>query len=134
MIVDTSAIVAILQGEPQSEDLARSILAESARMSAGSYVELMCVLARSREPATSRRADRLLQTLGVDVVPVSVEDAHLAAEAYRIYGRGSGHAAALNHGDTFAYALAVSSNEPLLFTGADFAQTDVQVAPIRPLS
>ena len=101
---------------------------ESTRMSAGSYVELMCVLARSQDPAASRRADRLLAALGIDVIPVSVDQARLAAEAYRVYGRGSGHPAGLNFGDTFAYALAVSENESLLFTGDDFSATDVLVA------
>jgi ribonuclease VapC len=97
-------------------------------MSAGSYVELMCVLARSQDPAATRRADRLLQTLGIEVIPVSVEQARLAGEAYRVYGRGSGHPAGLNFGDTFAYALAVSENQPLLFVGQDFSATDVLVA------
>lgn len=128
MIVDTSALVAILKGEEDAEVLARRILGQNTRMSAGSYVELMCVLARSQDPAASRRADRLLAALGLDVIPVSVDQARLAAEAYRVYGRGSGHPAGLNFGDTFAYALAVSQNEPLLFTGDDFSATDVLVA------
>lgn len=128
MIVDTSAVVAILRGEDDSEALARRILAHRAWMSAGSYVELMCVLARSQDPAATRRADRLLQTLGIEVIPVSVEQARLAGEAYRVYGRGSGHPARLNYGDTFAYALAVSENEPLLFVGHDFSATDVLAA------
>lgn len=128
MIVDTSAVVAILKAEEGYESLARNILGQRARMSAANYVELMCVLSASREPATSRRADQLLESLGIDVVPVSVEQARIAAEAYRAYGRGSGHPAGLNYGDTFAYALAVERNEPLLFTGRDFAATDVLVA------
>ncbi len=126
MIVDTSAVVAIIKGEGRGEDLARAILAEKASMSAGSYVELMCVMARSQEPAAMRRADQLLALLGIEVVPVSVEQARLAAQAYRVYSRGTGHAAGLNYGDTFAYALAVDANEPLLFVGTDFAHTDVQ--------
>lgn len=128
MIVDTSAVVAVLKGEDGAREIARLILAEQARMSAASYVELMCVLARSAEPATGRRGDQLLKALGIEIVPVSVDQAQLAAEAYRAYGRGSGHAAGLNYGDTFVYALAVSCNEPLLFTGTDFAATDVLVA------
>lgn len=128
MIVDTSALVAILKGEQEGDDLARTILAGQASMSAGSYVEFMCVMARSQEPAAMRRVDQLLGMLGIDVLPVSVEQARIAAEAYRVYGRGTGHAAGLNYGDTFAYALAVESNEPLLFVGPDFARTDVRVA------
>ena len=69
----------------------RRILAHRAWMSAGGYVELMCVLARSQDPAATRRADRLPQTLGIEVIPVSVEQSRLAGEAYRVYGRGSGH-------------------------------------------
>ena len=83
---------------------------------------------RSQDPAATRRADRLLQTLGIEVIPVSVEQSRLAGEAYRVYGRGSGHPAGLNFGDTFAYALAVSENQPLLFVGQDFSATDVLVA------
>lgn len=128
MIVDTSAVVAILKDEEDSEALALRILAQRARMSAGSHVELMCVLARSQDPAAARRADRLLEVLEIEVVPVSAEQARLAGEAYRVYGRGSGHPAGLNFGDTFAYALAVSGNEPLLFVGHDFSATDVLVA------
>lgn len=125
MIVDTSAVVSILKAEEGYEELARAILREKSQMSAASYVELMCVLSTSREPATARRADQLLVVLGIEVLPVSVDQARIAAEAYRAYGRGSGHPAGLNYGDTFAYALAVERNEPLLFTGTDFAATDV---------
>lgn len=128
MIVDTSALVAILKGEEDAEDLARRILGQNTQMSAGSYVELMCVLARAQDPAAIRRADRLLEALGIEVIAMSVDQARLAAEAYRVYGRGSGHPAGLNFGDTFAYALAVSQNESLLFTGDDFSATDVRVA------
>ena len=130
MIIDTSALVAILKGELNAEALARTILAAESRMSAGNYTELMCVMARSQEPAASRRVDQLLATLGIEVLPVSVTQARLAGEAYRVYGRGTGHPAALNYGDTFAYALAVDLNEQLLFVGTDFPQTDVRVAQI----
>ncbi|HNL51709.1 MAG: type II toxin-antitoxin system VapC family toxin [Candidatus Nanopelagicales bacterium] len=130
MIVDTSALVAVLKGEQHAEALARTILVEDSRMSAGSYTELMCVMARSREPAASRRVDQFLAALGIEVLPVSVAQARLAGEAYRVYGRGTGHPAALNYGDTFAYALAIDLDEPLLFVGTDFAQTDVRVAQV----
>ena len=132
MIIDTSALVAIVKGEQEGADIARTVLADRARMSAGSLVELMCVLARSREPSTPRRAEQLLEALSIEVVPVTFEQARLAGEAYRIYGRGTGHAAGLNYGDTFSYALAIDLNEPLLFVGTDFAQTDVRVAQILP--
>jgi ribonuclease VapC len=128
VIVDTSCVVAILMNESGSDELARRILHEDSSMSAASYVELMCVLARSKEPATALRADRLLEALGIAVVPVTTEQARIAAQAYRVFGRGTGHPAALNFGDVFAYALAVATNEALLFAGEDFAATDVLVA------
>ena len=131
MIIDTSVLVAILKGEQGAENLARTILNDHARMSAGSLVEMMCVLARSREPSTPRRAEQLLEVLSIEVMPVSIDQARLAGAAYRTYGRGTGHAAGLNYGDTFSYALAIDLNEPLLFVGTDFAATDVRVAQVR---
>lgn len=97
MIVDTSVLVAIIKDESNSAELARVILAQDRpRMSAASYVELMCVLARLGGPAADRRGDQLLAALGVEIVEVSVEQARLAAEAYRVFGKGSGHRAGLN--------------------------------------
>ena len=126
MIVDTSVLVAIIKDESNSAELARVILAQDRpQMSAASYVEFMCVLARLGGPAADRRGDQLLAALGVEIVEVSVEQARLAAEAYRVFGKGSGHRAGLNFSDTFAYALAVSNGEPLLFVGDDFRHTDV---------
>ena len=126
MIVDTSVLVAIIKDESNSAELARVILAQDRpQMSAASYVEFMCVLARLGGPAADRRGDQLLAALGVEIVEVSVEQARLAAEAYRVFGKGSGHRAGLNFSDTFAYILAVSCGEPLLFVGDDFRHTDV---------
>jgi ribonuclease VapC len=94
-------------------------------MSAASYLEASIVADRSDDPRASREFDRLIRELGIDIVPVTAEQAIIAREAYRDFGEGSGHAAALNFGDCFAYALAKDRNETLLYKGDDFSQTDV---------
>lgn len=130
MVVDTSALVAVLRAEPPAEALVRAMAAAAnLRLSAASYVELGAVIDGSRDPVASRRVDELLALLDVTIEPVTVAQARLARDAYRDFGRGSGHPAGLNHGDCFAYALAKASGEPLLFLGGDFARTDVAVAP-----
>lgn len=129
MIVDTSAVVAILLGEPHAEALARTVLrAPRARMSAATFVELSAVVAQRGAPQQRRRVEHLLDRLGVEVVALTPEHARLAAEAYREFGRGSGHPARLNLGDCFSYALASALDEPLLFVGDDFARTDLRAA------
>ena len=82
----------------------------------------------SRDPVARRRFDDLLREAGISVEPVTEEQARLAREAYRDFGRGSGHPAKLNFGDCFAYALAKAMDEPLLFKGEDFSRTDVASA------
>jgi ribonuclease VapC len=129
VILDTSAVIAIVAGEPTRAALLDAL--DSARdigMSAATRVELAVVLARSRAPEEARRAERLLATLGVETLPFDEEQARIAADAYRIFGRGTGHRAGLNYGDCFAYALAIARDEPLLFVGDDFQHTDVRVA------
>ena len=129
MVIDTSAIIAILRAEPEAPRLAARIeRAVARRISAASYVEIGAVMDGSRDPIVSRRMDELLDAIGAIVEPVSVEQAKVARSAYRDFGRGSGHAASLNYGDCFSYALAKVLNEPLLFKGDDFSKTDVQVA------
>ncbi|MDQ0424847.1 type II toxin-antitoxin system VapC family toxin [Cellulomonas iranensis] len=129
MIVDTSAVVAILLGEPHAEALARTALsAPHARMSAATFVELSAVVAQRDAPQQRRRVEHVLDRLGVEVVALTPEHARLAAEAYREFGRGSGHPARLNLGDCFSYALASALDEPLLFVGDDFARTDLRPA------
>ena len=129
MIVDTSALIAILKEEPEA---ARFIeLIDSAlhcRISAANYVETAVVVDGNRDPIMSRRLDTFLQEAGVEIRPVTVEQARLAREAYRDYGKGSGHPARLNFGDCFAYALARDTGEPLLFKGDDFRHTEVTPA------
>ena len=130
MIVDSSAIVAVLEGEPEAERLLRALVdAESVRMSAATYVECAVVVDRRASAATRRRFDELLQTLGVEVVPLTVEHALLAREAYRDFGRGTGSRARLTLGDCYSYALAAHAGEPLLFVGDDFTHTDLVAAP-----
>jgi len=127
MIVDTSAIMAILLAEPERESLVRAIAgSDRPRMSAASYVECGLVVDAVGDPVLSSRLDQLLEALGVAIEPVTVEQARLARDAGRAYGRGSGHPARLNFGDCFTYALARSTGEPLLFKGEDFARTDLR--------
>lgn len=126
MIVDTSAVVAVIKAEPGWEEIdAKLADASTPRMSAGTYQELAIVVDRAGDAALARRLDRLLESWGVVIEPVTAELARLARAAYRDYGRGSGHAARLNFGDCFAYALASHRGEPLLFVGDDFSATDL---------
>lgn len=130
MIVDTSALIAILHDEPDAAAFAR-IMVETAAplaMPAGSYLETAIVADRARDPVVSRRLDQLIAMLGIEILPVTPEQAMLARDAYRDFGRGSGHPAQLNFGDCFAYALARETNRPLLFKGDDFAATDLTPA------
>ncbi len=128
MIIDTSAIVAILRDEHEARRFAEAIEAASVRrISAATYVEIGAVIDGARDPVASRLVDELLATAGIVIEPVTVAQARVARDAYRDFGKGSGHAAGLNYGDCFAYALAVATGEPLLFKGDDFSRTDVGV-------
>ncbi|MCA1941869.1 MAG: type II toxin-antitoxin system VapC family toxin [Caenispirillum bisanense] len=127
MIVDTSALVAILQGEDDAVALMGAIVAAPVRfMSAASYLELGIVIDKLRDPEFSGLVDHLLTRARIEIAPVTTDQARLAREAYRRYGRGSGHPARLNFGDCFAYALAKDRDMPLLFKGDDFSHTDVR--------
>ncbi len=129
MIVDSSAVVAILFAETERERLVVAVLAApSALMSAATYVECGAVIDSRRDPVLSRRLDELLDALSVEVVAVTPDDAALAREAYRDFGRGSGHPAGLDFGDCFPYALATRLDEELLFKGEDFSHTNVRAA------
>jgi ribonuclease VapC len=126
MIVDTSALVAILRDEPDAPSYAEAIKSASERrLSAANYFEAAVVIDGSRDPIASRRFDELVATAQLIVEPVTREQAQIAREAYRDFGRGSGHPAQLNFGDCFAYALAKVRAEPLLYKGNDFARTDL---------
>jgi len=129
MIVDTSALIAILRDEQDAMTYARAIAsAPIRRVSAATYVETAAVIDGSRDPIASRRFDDLLREARFVIEPVTEAQAHIAREAYRDFGRGSGHPARLNLGDCFAYALAKATNEPLLFKGDDFTRTDITSA------
>ena len=124
MVVDTSVLVAILLREPEANQfLERFAGGWEAVMSAASYVEL-AIVARSRGAAGRAVVDELIEQLAITILPVTVGQARLAADAYGRYGRGR-HPARLNYGDCFAYALAQERGEPLLFKGGDFARTDL---------
>jgi ribonuclease VapC len=129
MILDTSALVAILVKEQEASAFAKALEeADELRLSAGSYLELATVIDGRRNPALSRRLDDFLAEADVVIEPVTERQARIAREAYRDFGKGSGHPAGLNFGDCFAYALAKDKGEPLLFKGSNFRHTDVRPA------
>lgn len=126
MIVDTSALIAILRDESDAKTFAVAIAgADRRRLSAANYVETAIVIDGSRNPIASRHFDDLLREAEIVIEPVTEEQARIAREAYRDFGRGSGHPAGLNFGDCFAYALAKALREPLLFKGDDFGRTGI---------
>jgi len=129
MIVDTSALVAILKREPGWEIIAETLdSAHSSRISASSYVELSIVVDRWKDASASGRIDELLERFHISVEPFTAEQARIARQAYRDYGKGTGHPAKLNFGDCFSYALARDQREPILFNGDDFVHTDLRSA------
>ncbi len=129
MIVDTSALIAVLRGEEDAVVYAQAIAnADVGRISAATYVETAAVIDINRDPIASRRFDDLLREARLVVEPVTEAQARIAREAYRDFGRGSGHPARLNFGDCFAYALARAMDEPLLFKGDDFVHTGISPA------
>lgn len=129
MIVDTSAVIAILRAEPEAVAFAKAIAgARVRRISAMNYVETAAVIDGSRDPIASRRLDELMREAELSIEAVTEAQARIAREAYRDFGKGSGHRAALNLGDCFSYALAKATGEPLLFKGDDFRHTDLAAA------
>lgn len=129
MIIDTSALIAILRAEPDAAVFAHAIEAASVRrMSAANLLEAAIVIDSSRDPVASRRFDELVQTARIRVEPVTEDQARIARAAYRDFGKGSGHPAGLNFGDCLAYALARDLDEPLLFKDKDFIHTDIAPA------
>src|SRR5437879_11642812 len=130
MIVDASAIIAILGAEHDARLFAEA-MAESLdlRVSAATYFEAGIVLDSRRDVALSRSLDDFIRNTRIVVEPVTAEQAHIAREAYRDFGKGR-HRAGLNFGDCFAYALAKDKGETLLFKGEDFRRTDVEVAEV----
>jgi ribonuclease VapC len=128
MIVDTSAILAILFSESDAEAYARAIdEADSCRISAANFVEAAIVVEAQTRNEGSRQFDAFMRRAGIFIEPVTEEQAHVARQEYTDFGKGR-HAASLNFGDCFAYALAKLTREPLLFKGDDFAMTDIASA------
>lgn len=126
MIIDTSALLAILFDEPEAEVCANAIqVASTRRISAANFLEAAVVLEHRRDPVASRRLDDLLREAAVIIEPFDAMQALIAREAYRDFGKRSGHPAQLNYGDCFAYALARHRGEALLFKGNDFIHTDI---------
>jgi ribonuclease VapC len=129
MVIDTSAVLAILQDEPERRRFAESIeAADTTCMSAATWVESSIVIEARYGSDGLRDFDRLMERIAVEIVPVDLEQARAAREAFRRFGKGR-HPAGLNFGDCFSYALARMLGEPLLFKGTDFSQKDLVKTP-----
>jgi ribonuclease VapC len=129
MIVDSSALIAILRREPEAATFTR-ILDETDELScsAATYFETAIVVDSRRDPIANLTLDDLITRAGITIEPFTAKHAQIARQAYRDYGKGSGHPANLNFGDCFAYALARDKREPLLYKGDDFRHTDLRSA------
>lgn len=128
MVIDTSAVLAILQNEPERRAFNELIeKAPTRSMSVPSWVEASMVLQSRFGAEGMRDLDRLVETARIEIVPVDQEQGEEAREAFRRFGKGR-HAAGLNFGDCFSYGLAKSLGQPLLFKGNDFTETDIQAA------
>jgi ribonuclease VapC len=127
VIVDASALVTVALKEPGFEPYLEMLLRSRAnRVSAATFLEAAIVVDRFPNPRASVRFDELISDLEISIEPMTAHQATIAREAYRRFGKGSGHPARLNFGDCFAYALAKDLDEPLLFIGQDFIHTDVR--------
>ena len=127
MVIDTSALIAILLGEPQTEALARAIAQDPRRLlSAFSTVEAYIVIIAKKGESGGRELDLLLHRCQIETVALNADQAELARKGWLTYGKGR-HPAALNIGDCCSYALAKYAGEPILFVGNDFQRTDLQV-------
>jgi len=128
MIIDTSAIIAILFDEDDAMSYAKAITeADSCRISAATFVETAIVVEAQTRNNGGRQLDAFIRRAGIVIEPVTEEQAHIARQAFIDFGKGR-HTAGLNYGDCFSYALSKAAREPLLFKGKDFAKTDVSAA------
>ena len=128
MILDASAILAVLFDEPDADRFIRAIAeAPVCRMSAANFLEAAFVIEARTGTAGGHELDLFIEKAAIELVPVSVEQAQAARQAWRRFGKGN-HPAGLNFGDCFAYALAEVTGESLLYKGEDFALTDVETA------
>jgi ribonuclease VapC len=128
VIIDTSVIIAILNDEPERRAFNEAIeKSDVCLLSAAGFVEASMVMEYSRGYEGSRDFDLWMATAGIELAPVDADQAQIARQAFRQYGKGR-HPAALNFGDCFSYALAKATGFPLLFKGEDFGKTDIQAA------
>lgn len=126
-MIDTSALLAILLAEPDSEALVEAIVAGEPRLlGAPTLVEAAAVMAARKGPQGEVALDALLQRLDIEVIPMTPEAASFARSAYARYGKEVGSPAVLNYGDCLAYGVARAAGEPLLFKGQDFRATDIE--------
>ena len=133
MIVDTSAVIAILKNEPEADGFSLAMeAARVVRISTASYLESNIVVGKYKDPILTARLEEILENPGMQIEPVTAAQAKIAWEAYRNFGKGSGHPASLNFGDCFSYALAREKREPILFKGDDFVHTDLRAAVQQP--
>jgi ribonuclease VapC len=133
MVIDTSAVLAVLQNEPERRAFNEAIeAAERRAMSTATFVETSIAIEARYGADGLRDLDLFIAKAGIDLVPVDVEQAHAARRAFSEYGRGR-HPAGLNYGDCFSYALAKVLGAPLLFKGDDFVRTDVAPVPPSPV-
>ena len=129
MVIDSSAVVAILFNAPEAADfLSRMALAKTCRLSAASLVEVGIVLRRDADAQRRQAFDGMLKLFAVQIEPVTEAQARLALDAHDRFGKGTGHPAGLNDGDCFRYALAREMGEPVLFKGDDFSRADLEAA------
>lgn len=127
IVVDSSALMAIVLDEPEATRLAEVMAASECRMSVATWVEVG-IVADTRGAIPGARLDAIVKQFAIENVPLTQHQAQVARMAYRRYGKGSGSRAKLNLGDCFAYALAVTEGQPLLFVGSDFTHTDIEPA------
>jgi len=129
VIIDSSALIAIVREEPDALRFRTAVaVAEVRRISAANYFETAIVIDRIGDPVASVRFDDFMRRTKIEIAPVTEGQARIARDAYRVFGKGSGHPAQLNFGDCFAYALAKEAGEPLLFKGGDFSHTGIDAA------
>jgi ribonuclease VapC len=131
MVIDTSALIAILLGEPDSETLAGAIAADPKRLvSTFTALEASIVIEAKKGEPGGRELDLLIHRAQIEIIALNPEQLELARSAWREYGKGR-HPAGLNIGDCCSYALAKYAQEPLLFKGDDFSRTDIPAVPFQ---
>jgi len=131
VVVDSSAILSILFAEPDSDEILVAINSNSCAISAANYLETVIVVDSTKDPVAIRKFDAFIKEAGIEILPVDLKQIDVARAAYRDYGKGSGHAAGLNFGDVFAYALAATTRRKLICKGGDFLETDIAILDLK---